>query len=178
MKCKCFDKNVSFKPTDSFNIRLNKSKCCCTSRFTVEERKSSFSICCSTTRFVDKYKIDGYFDSDATHKKCDYLFIYHHTNRDTFIFVELKGEDIKRAFKQLDNTISIFDKEKFFAGMKGFELIGAIVFTRNPADDATIRKLKKGIYEKFKKYNLQIESKKFNMRYDPRRNKFLGIKEK
>lgn len=178
MKCKCFDKNVSFRPTDTFYIRLNKSKCRCTSRFTVSENKSSFSIRCNKAKLVDKYKIDGYFDNDTTHKKCDYLFIYHHTNRDTIIFVELKGEGIKRAFEQLDNTISIFDKEKFFAGMKDFELIGAIVFTRNPADDATIRKLKKGVYEKFKKYNLQIENKRFNMCYDPRRNKFLGINEK
>ena len=178
MKCKCFDEIVTFNPSDTFYIRLNKSKCGCTSRFTVNEKKSSFSIRCNSIKLVDKYKIDGYFDKNTAHKKCDYLFVYHHSNKETIIFVELKGKDINEAVKQLENTVSIFNSEQFFQRMNSFELFGAIVSTGYPADDATFRKLKKGICAKFKKYNLQIENKKFRMRYDPKRNKFLGMNEK
>lgn len=179
MSCKCFDKIVAFKPTDTFDIKLNKSKCKCSSRFNVKENKSRFSICSNSTKLVEKYKVDGYlFDKRSSHKKCDYLFVYHHKKIDTIIFVELKGEDIEKAVRQLENTISIFDGEQFFRRMNKFALIGAIVSTGYPADDATFRKLKKGINDKFRKYKIQIEHKKFHMRYDPKRNKFLGINEK
>jgi hypothetical protein len=181
MSCKCFEKRITFKPTDAFCIRLNASKCNCSSRFSVQENRSGFSILCKDRNLVDKYKIDGYFDSDTTHKKCDYLFIYYSKNKNnpnTIIFVELKGKDIEQAIKQLDTTISVFDKEQFFKGKNNSGLIGAIVSTGYPSDDATYRKLKKNIMQKFKKYNLQIERKTYHMRYDPKRNMCLGINEK
>ena len=178
MSCKCFDKKAVIKPTDSFNIRLNKSKCYCSSRLTVRERKSKFSILCDNYKLVDKYKIDGYFDNDTSHKKCDYLFLFNNNKAQIIIFVELKGKDIEQAVHQLDTTISIFEKEHFFLKKKKFALIGAIVSTGYPADDVSFRKLKKCITKKFKKYNLQIEHKTYYMRYDPKRNSFLGKNEK
>lgn len=178
MNCKCFDKRVEFKPTDSFEIRLDKSKCYCSSRFKVKERKSSFCIDCKECKLVDKYKIDGHFDNSKSHKKCDYLFLYHKKNAKIIIFVELKGGDLKEAVHQIDTTISIFEKEQFFKKIKEFELIGAIVSSSYPSDDASFRKLKTKIIRKYKRYNLQIEHKVFFMRYDPERKIFLGRNEK
>lgn len=178
MSCNCFNKKVTFNLTDSFNTRLSRSKCSCASRFTVKENKRSFSVCCKDTNLVDKYKIDGYFDKSAGHKKCDYLFVYHHSSKETIIFVELKGTDIKHAIRQLDETISIFAEEQFFVQIKDFVLIGAIVSTNYPSDDATFRKLKTTIIKKFKKYNLRIEHKTLEMRYDPKRNRFMGRNDK
>ena len=177
MSCKCFNNKAAFTPKDTFITRLKKSKCNCSSRFKVKENKSSFSICCNEPKLVDKYKIDGYFDCDITHRKCDYLFTCHY-NTETIIFVELKGTDIKHAIRQLDETISIFAKEQFFVQIKDFVLIGAIVSTGYPSDDATFRKLKTNIIKKFKNYNLQIEHKTYEMRYDPKRNRFMGRNEK
>lgn len=181
MSCKCFEKKIVFKSTDAFNIRLNASKCKCSSRFAVHEKRSCFSILCKDCKLVDKYKIDGYFDSDKSHKKCDYLFIYYDNNNKnnrTIIFVELKGKDIEHAIKQLDATISTFDKEHFFSGKDEKGLIGAVVSTGYPTDDATFRKLKKNLIDKFKKYNIQVERKTYHMRYDPKKNKCLGVNEK
>lgn len=103
MSCKCFDQKPQCRPTDDFIVRLEASKCSCTSRFTVQERKSKFTVLSRDTSVIDKYKIDGYFDTDVTHDKCDYLFRHHPSNpeKNTCLFVELKGIDIDHAVKQI-----------------------------------------------------------------------------
>ena len=107
MSCKCFDQKPQCRPTDDFIVRLEASKCHCTSRFTVQERKCKFAILSRDISVIDKYKIDGHFDTDATHDKCDYLFRHHPANpeKNTCLFVELKGIDIEHAVKQIGDTI-------------------------------------------------------------------------
>ena len=82
MSCNCFNTKPVFLRTDGFKDRLEKSKCRCTSRFNVSERRSSFRIKCNDVKFVDKYKIDGCFDT-STELKCDYLFHYHPIKNNT-----------------------------------------------------------------------------------------------
>lgn len=176
MSCKCFNRKTSCKPTDEFSVRLEASKCKCVSRFTVKERKSKFSIVSHDTNVVDKYKIDGHFDCDATHDKCDFLFCYHPTNsqKDTYIFVELKGVGIEHAVKQIGDTIDRFSLEGYFEDKQAVNLIGAIVSTGYPSNDATYRRHVMEITKRFKRYHLRIENKKFEMRFIPETGRCLG----
>lgn len=180
MSCKCFDQKPSCKSTDDFLVRLEASKCNCTSRFTVQERKSKFTVVSRDTTIIDKYKIDGHFDADTTHDKCDYLFRHHPSNpqQNTCIFVELKGIDIGHAVKQIGDTIDRFSRDGYFDDKQTLTLIGAIVSTGYPANDATYRRLVMEITKRFSQYHLRIENKKYEMRYVPETGKCLGKGEK
>lgn len=180
MSCNCFDQKPSCKPTDEFLVRLEASKCNCTSRFTVQERKSKFMVVSRDTTVIDKYKIDGHFDTDATHDKCDYLFRHHPAKpkQETCLFVELKGIDIEHAVKQIGDTIERFSRDGFFRDKPNLTLIGAIISTGYPANDATYRRLVKNITDRFVRFNLRIENKKYEMRFIPETGRCLGKGEK
>ena len=56
MSCKCFNRRFVFKNTDSFDHKYVNSKCKCTSRFTICENKSKFTIASKDISEVDKIK--------------------------------------------------------------------------------------------------------------------------
>ena len=180
MSCKCFDQKPQCRPSDDFIIRLEASKCSCTSRFTVPERKSKFAVLSRDTSVIDKYKIDGHFDNDATHDKCDYLFRYHPINpeKNICLFVELKGVDIDHAVKQIGDTINRFSHDGYFHDKPNLNIIGAIVSTGYPANDATYRRRVMEVTKRFQQYHLRIENKKYEMRYVPETGRCLGKGEK
>ena len=176
MSCKCFDQKPLCRPTDDFIVRLEASRCNCTLRFTVQERKSKFSIMSRDTSVIDKYKIDGHFDTDATHNKCDYLFHHHPTNpeKNTCLFVELKGIDIDHAVKQIGDTIDRFSRDGYFNDKPNLSIISAIVSTGYPTNDATYRRRVIDLQKRFKQYHLRVERKTFEMRYQPETDRCLG----
>ena len=176
MSCKCFDQKPSCKPTDEFLIRLEASKCNCASRFSVQEHKSKFSVVSRDATIIDKYKIDGHFDNDTAHDKCDYLFRHHPSNpqKNTCVFVELKGTGIEHAVKQIGDTIDRFSHNGYFDDKQNLNLIGAIVSTGYPANDATYRRRVKEITKRYAQYHLRIENKKYEMRYIPETGRCLG----
>ena len=180
MSCKCFDQKPACHPTDEFLVRLDASKCHCESRFSVKERKSSFVVVSRDATIIDKFKIDGHFDTDTTHDMCDYLFRHHPTSplKDTCIFVELKGVDIEHAVKQIGDTINRFSRDGYFSDKPNLTLIGAIVSTGYPANDATYRRRIMEITKRFSQYRLRIENKKYEMRYIPETRRCLGKGEK
>lgn len=176
MSCKCFE-NEELRPSQSlsFEQRLAKSKCMCTARFVVKEKKSKFSISNDVSLDqIDKYKIDNFFDSSKVQPKCDYLFTYKENKIDitTFIFVELKGCDIKHAYYQLHNTIENFYKEGLLRDKK---IRAALVYSHYPKDNGTARKLKKQIWaslsSKLDNWN-GIEEMSTRMTYFPVKDKF------
>ena len=122
MSCKCFNRRFVFKNTDSFDHKYVNSKCKCTSRFTICENKSKFTIASKDISEVDKIKIDGYFDSSSEHRKCDYLFVYTSPLSCVYIFVELKGTDIAHAITQIGNTVNLFYNQGYLKDKKVTQL--------------------------------------------------------
>lgn len=57
---------------------------------------------------IRKYKIDGdvFKRSDTSVERCDYLLLNDAAK--TSYYIELKGTDILKASRQIDNTVSIF----------------------------------------------------------------------
>lgn len=172
MSCKCFNRRFVFKNTDSFDHKYVNSKCKCTSRFTICENKSKFTIASKDISEVDKIKIDGYFDSSSEHRKCDYLFVYTSPLSCVYIFVELKGTDIAHAITQIGNTVNLFYNQGY---LKDKKVIGAIVSSRHPSNDGTYRKakqtLEKSLSSKIKSF--RIEKKNTEMTYDPINDKVI-----
>lgn len=172
MSCKCFDKKTIFKNTDSFDYRYAASKCNCTSRFTVSENKSKFTIISKNISEIEKIKIDDCFDSSSEHRKCDYLFVYTSNPNHIYIFVELKGTDIAHAITQIGDTINLFYNQGYLTNKK---VIGAIVSSRHPSNDGTYRRakltLEKSLSTKIKGF--RIEKKNKEMIYDPVKGKVV-----
>ena len=151
MSCKCFNRRFVFKNTDSFEHKYVNSKCKCTSRFTICENKSKFTIASKDISEVDKIKIDGYFDSSSEHRKCDYLFVYTSPLNCVYIFVELKGTDIAHAITQIGNTVNLFYNHGTYRKAK--------------------QTLEKSLSSKIKSF--RIEKKNKEMTYDPINDKVI-----
>ena len=179
MSCKCFVNIPKFRQGASFSECLDISKCTCTARFVVSEKKSRFELLSCSLDEVDKYKIDNYFNQDKTQKKCDYYFNFHPTNQpNVCVFVELKGVDIETAVQQLEATLTDFETNGYFSEIKDTKVVCAIVSTGYPSDDSTYRSLIKSLKARHKRLNPTIERKKYEMRYNPQTGECFGKGEK
>lgn len=179
MSCKCFDNIPSFRKGLSYAERLDLSKCTCTARFVVNEKKSRFELLDCSLNEIDKFKIDNYFNQDKTQKKCDYYFNFHASDQSNVcIFVELKGVDIETAVEQLEATLSDFERNGQFDAIKDAKVVCAIVSSGYPSDDATYRSLVKSLKSKHKRLNPSIERKKYEIRYNPKTGECFGKGEK
>lgn len=175
MSCNCFN-NLSINGSLSFNERLEQSKCHCNARFTVSEKRSKFSIEPKNLDCIDKIKVDGCLISSTKIKKCDYLFIYKDDNKNkTFVFVELKGVDLKTAIQQLENTIEIFEKERCLLGV---DVRCGIAFKNFPKDNGTYRQLKRKMEIEFKNRlkSIRVEQGNTHLIYNCNTDKFRQCK--
>ncbi|WP_276891190.1 hypothetical protein [Helicobacter japonicus] len=82
-------------------------------------------------------KIDGGVEQDDINKKCDFLVIKT-TNEDIWIYIELKGNKLEDACKQIQAT---YDKYKQSNALKYI----AIVASRFPKGDTSIQDLKESL---------------------------------
>ena len=174
MSCKCFKTNNPPDNRKSFSEKVELSKCKCESRLVVSERKSRFYIDSEVNKsLIDKIKIDGFLDNSTEKPKCDYLFIYKNLQNVelTYVFVELKGTDVKHAVEQLDNSIDTFYTQGY---LNKKQVRGAIVFSVFPKDSGTYRNAKRTLYKKIqpKIKDFRLEEKSKNMGYNPISDKF------
>lgn len=89
-------------------------------KFRIELKKGSDETFC-------RAQIDGCAIDDDTVEKCDSLFLRCKT--EDFLFVELKGKDVKKGFSQLLSTILL--TKPFFKFQKR-QVHGFIVSSRVP----------------------------------------------
>jgi hypothetical protein len=93
------------------------------SKFTVRwERKGELSIC--------RIKVDGCLITDPTQKKCDYVFLI--CPEQEFLFVELKGTEIKHGIQQLLATIEFF-RSKSSTPIPQEKILGYVVSSSVPS---------------------------------------------
>lgn len=171
MSCNCFNTKKAPDSTLGLKDRIEKSKCTCSSRFTVQENRRTFSINKNVCEVdLEKIKVDGFLINSTAIKKCDYLYIYNKSN--TYIFVELKGSDIKHALDQLKSVIEYFYNEKVIN--TNTTIRGAVAFSTYPGNNSTYRtakaRLMNNLSKKFKNINIVEKSKKVN--YDLIADKF------
>lgn len=180
MSCKCFDSKAALRSKTCFFQRLHASCCHCASRFTVSERKSKFNMRSADLDMVDKFMIDGFYDSDQQHNKCDYLYGYNlpyglhrvndHEVTSVALFVELKGTDVEHAARQIDSTIERFYKQGFFRHVD--KAYGVIISNGMPSNNATFRKACKEILHKWKRIGLVLVQYPLEASYDPTTDRF------
>ena len=90
------------------NIDINKCKPLREGRYSVfRSVEKGCSHIGNNTRHckVRQFKVDGSVIISAAYQKCDYLIL--NDDERTAYYIELKGSDISRAAKQIDNTVDI-----------------------------------------------------------------------
>lgn len=144
MACKCFQTTPSMV-NKSLAERMECCKCRCSARFSVEEKGKTFFLKDAAIEETEKYKIDGGVIYGTQTNKCDFLFVYQNKR---YIFVELKGTDVKHAFTQIDATLCTLYNAHLLDVQH--ELRCCIVFSTYPKDNGTVRKLQNEMVQKWK----------------------------
>ena len=112
-------------------------KCICNH---IEKRKS-ISIEKNDDEVVFFFEIDGkYITNDS--KKADILVFYYNytTNKDRLIIIELKGINVKKALRQLDETILHPAINRFWSKFNGIKSAGIVYYGGSPGNYKPIKK--------------------------------------
>ena len=123
-----------------------------------QEKKSKFIGENINKEKILEVTLDGCLNING--KICDFLLI--NTNKNSAHFIELKGQDIKHAVKQLENTIKITENIKNnYIKTKFTEKKSYAVLTRCPIGSKDLNNLKRK-FRKETKSVLIIKNKQIN----------------
>jgi hypothetical protein len=108
--------------------------------FTFEEERTKSKLTLKNKDEVESVKItvDGGEIKGNKTKKCDFL----HLAKDIEMYIELKGEDIKKAIEQIERTINLLSNDKRKQSKRSY-----IICTRSPLASTEIQNYQR----KFKK---------------------------
>jgi len=96
------------------------------------ENKSEFRIINSTQRKIEKHHVDNYdYPIEKESLKCDWLAVDIEGKKE--IYIELKGNKIPDAVKQLCSSVDILTKDK------KSKKLGYVIGTRSPLNSAEIQ---------------------------------------
>ena len=96
---------------ETLKEKLGSTDNCYSNKTAAEEKGRKFRLILPKGEEACRVNVDDCLltQSEKTGKKCDFLF-YRCKTKDCF-FVELKGQDISRAFEQITTTIKLLKKE-------------------------------------------------------------------
>lgn len=90
----------------NFNDLITANPRCCVKSKVASENGKRFEVNCNED--FTKIKIDNSLITSQQIEKCDFGFVRH--SNDDFYFVELKGKEIEKAYKQILSTIDYFNR--------------------------------------------------------------------
>ncbi|MDJ0797618.1 MAG: hypothetical protein QNJ51_12520 [Calothrix sp. MO_167.B12] len=112
----------------------------------VKENKSKITFCNKNSIEVNKVQVDGCLDIPGV--KCDWLIIIDKPKDypDVYIeiYIELKGGDVKHAFKQIENTINNISIDQ-----KNVPKYCYVITTRYPRITSEIQNQKKDLKKNY-----------------------------
>jgi hypothetical protein len=117
-----------------------------------EENKRVFRLDLPKGESCCRIAVDDCFIKDNSIEKCDFWF--HHCEKDENVFVELKGQNINKAFSQILKTIDIIKSKIDLPQSKRH---AAIVISKSPKSSNEIRLLKTAFKNKYGN-RLEIQS--------------------
>lgn len=127
----------------------------------VEENGRKFILSNPQRKEVLKIKIDNCVIKDTNSNKCDFLII--DPDKNNSYFVELKGQNIKHALKQLEDTIQkIEDTSNGYIKAKFSKKFAFAVLSQCPLPSTEIQNFK----NKFMKIKIKLEVKNKEITYN------------
>ncbi len=134
--------NKNYNNTEKINYRKRK-------HIVLEENKCKYIGINKSLKEFYTYKVDGdLIPSNTKLERCDFLLICTSDNKTYFI--ELKGKDISKAFKQI---IATLENKDITSELENPKYYARIVLKRCPPNienQKDIRKYKKALKEKYK----------------------------
>lgn len=89
-----------------------------------EENGKKFEIINKSELQIRKIKVDGCLNQLENEKRCDYLMSIDKSHKPIVFFIELKGGDLIKAVKQLNDSI-LFLKSEFYRYIINVRIIGS-----------------------------------------------------
>lgn len=112
-----------------------------------EEKKKRYNLVNDKNYMVGLFHVDGGVIRDETAvQKCDFLYIVYDPDLPTAVFVELKGNDIYHAARQLKASVDMYGETL------NRKICARIVCSSVPRlyNDPVIKNLKKELMKKYK----------------------------
>ncbi|MEY3219953.1 MAG: hypothetical protein RIT27_1310 [Pseudomonadota bacterium] len=122
---------------------LDKQNCATSACVSATEKNKTFEIKTENRKNYCRIKIDDCVIK-SEQKKCDYLFV--ETQKECFIFVELKGGEIGIACEQICQTIDYFISKSIQIKYKKAYVISSSVY---PKSDVAFGKYKEKLKQKY-----------------------------
>jgi hypothetical protein len=132
-------------------IFTESADCIESNKTVAEEHKRKFVIESSKNDPCCRIRVDGCLIKDMKMEKCDFWF--HHCSESSNVFVELKGQNIKKAYAQILSTLK-WVKPKI--DLLKDTCHAAIVVSKSPLSSPEIQNLK---IDFKKKYGNRLEIK-------------------
>lgn len=120
MICNCLEECIdnSVKHNNTF-VCPNRNRSVCIesadhrNQIKCEENRKKYTLINTSRKCITSYKMDGGIIVEDKHvpngtNKCDYLYIIYADDSHDAILIELKGTDLSKALKQLQNTLTLF----------------------------------------------------------------------
>jgi len=136
----------------SFEELITTNPSCCVKSKAASENGKRFEI--NSNEDFTRIKIDGCLITLQNVEKCDFGFVRH--SNDDFYFVELKGKEIEKAYKQILTTIDYFNRNLIVIPKN--KKFGFIVSSMVPKAGVSTNNLKQDFAKKYGKI-LEIKNK-------------------
>ena len=132
---------------------------CCAKSKVASENGKRFEV--NSDEDFTRIKIDGCLITSQVTEKCDFGFVRH--SNDDFYFVELKGKEIEKAYKQILTSIDYFNRNLIVISKEN--RFGFIVSSMVPKAGISTNNLKQDFA---KKYGKILEIKNRVLVYTPK----------
>lgn len=127
----------------------------------VEEKGRKFILVNTNRKEVLRIRIDNCVIKDNNSNKCDFLII--DPDKNNSYFIELKGQNVKHALKQLEDTIQKIENiSNGYIKTKFSKKFAFAVLSQCPLPSTQIQ----NIQRRFMKTKIRLEIKNNEIRYD------------
>jgi hypothetical protein len=111
------------------------------SKIVLKEKRSKITFNNPNREKILLLKVDGCAIKEPKTLRCDYALV---PCDQVEIYVELKGSDIAKAFKQIESTINLLSSK-----VAQLKILGFIISTRVPMQSTDVQQLKSQLKKKF-----------------------------
>ena len=87
-------------------------KCCkirTDSKIVLKEKQSSFVLINQDKKVVSEIAFDGCSEYSYSGKRCDFILYLKDLAKPSLVFIELKGNNLLKAIKQIEGSIEYFN---------------------------------------------------------------------
>lgn len=118
-------------------------------RVVLSEKKSKFTLNNLQQKQVGKIAFDRCAEYAGSGKRCDYVLVLKEADTKAALFIELKGNKLEHAIKQLEDSV------RFFQMGRNYRVFAYVVATRSPMATTEIQNVKRRLRSRGIRFDVQ-----------------------